>query len=379
MVILADGGLTQSLLARGGRVATDRRRFSDVVRTALGLRRRLELVTLAVGVPLLILLLRAHGVDWAGCIGASLAVAAAMHGNVTQTVYSTVAFLQLRPIGAQRAAVVAGAVRLLLTVAAFLLLRHWSPFLWIGSAAVLLQGVLTERAAAVHLEQGRDVISLEDQRAMVVAFRSQLLNGIYFALQPQITVWILTVFGTADAVAEVGALGRLAVALSLVSAVFSSLALPRFARYTDPVTVRRAYVILVTAMAGVGAIVLGAALLWPGPILAVLGPKYAHLESELVWIMAASAISLVCAASHLLNTARGWVRGVWLGVPATILAQAAIVTYVDLSTVRGAVLMQASAFAAPLAINIAIGWRAMRSSQGPPPHADVTATVNRAG
>jgi O-antigen/teichoic acid export membrane protein len=361
MAILADGGITQSLLARGGRVASDRVLFSRVVRTALGLRRRLEIGTIVIGLPLLLMILRAHGVGWISCAIAAGAVAVAMHGTVIQTVYSTVMFLQLRPMEAQRAAVISGAVRLAMTIAALLLVPRSVVFLWIGGGALLLQGTLTERAASPHLEES-DELSVEDRRMMLVAFKSQVLNGIYFALQPQITVWILTIFGTVETVAQVGALGRLAVALSLVSSAFSSLALPRFARHRDLAQVRRWYGLLVSGMAGIGVSIVIGALLFPHAILAVLGSQYRGLDRELVWIVGATAVSLVSAASYLLNSARGWVRGIWLGVPATLASQILLAMYVDLGSVRGAVLMQASASAAPLAINLAIGVLNMRRS-----------------
>ena len=361
MAILADSGITQSLLARGGRVASDRALFSRVVRTAFGLRRRLEIAAIVVGLPLLVAILRTHDVGWMACAVAAGAVAAAMHGTVIQTVYATVMVLQLRPLEAQRAAVVSGAVRLALVGVALWLLPRSVVFLCIGAGALLLQGHLTARDAIPHLEEHAGV-SPEDHRAMLVAFKSQLLNGIYFALQPQITVWILTVFGTVETVAQVGALGRLAVALSLISSAFSSLALPRFARQSDLAPVRRWYALLIGAMTAIGVSIVAAALLFPHAILAVLGPKYHGLDRELAWIVGASAVSLVSAASYLLNSARGWIRGIWIGVPATLAAQIALATYVDLSSVSGAVLMQASASAAPLAINLAIGLLNMRRS-----------------
>lgn len=361
MAILADSGITQSLIARGGRVASDRVLFSRVVRTALGLRRTLEVLTLVAGLPLLVAVLRSHDVGWGTCAIAAGAVAAAMHGTVIQTVYATVMFLQLRPMEAQRAAVLSGAARLVLVGAALWLLPRSIVFLWIGAGALLLQGALTERAAIPHLEES-DELSPEDRRMMLVAFKHQILNGVYFALQPQITVWILTIFGTVETIAQVGALGRLAIALSLVSSAFSSLAVPRFARHHDLARVRRWYVLLVGAMAVMGVALIVVSLVFPGPILAVLGPQYRGLHRELAWIVGASAVSLVAMASYLLNSARGWVRGVWIGVPATLVTQMALALYVDLSSVRGAVLMQASAFAAPLVINIAIGLFNMRRS-----------------
>jgi hypothetical protein len=361
MVILADSGITPALLARAGAVATDRRRFSEAVRTAVALRRRFQISALAIGLPVLVGLLRWYGVGWTGCALAAVAVAVSLHGNVQQTVYATVLLLQLRPLDAQKAAAAAAASRLAATLAAWVLFPQWTVFLGISAAAVFAQGWLTERRARMHLDAVAGT-SLEDREAMMLAFRNQFLNGVYFAFQPQITVWVLTVFGTVATIAEVGALMRLTVAFGLVSAAFGALALPRFARYTDPALIRRRYVSLTLATAVVGAVALAAAWVMPRPILSVLGSNYLHLETELLWITGASAVSLVSAAVHQLNTARGWVRGIWLGVPATIAMQGLLAWFVDLATVRGAILIQASAFVAPMAINVAIGARGLRAA-----------------
>lgn len=365
VVILADGGLTQSLLARGGAVATDRPRFSQAVTTALSLRGRLEVATLAVGLPVLLLLLRWYAVGWGACILAAVAVALALHANVKQTVFSTVLFLQFEPERVQRAAAIAALVRLVATAAAIVAFRHWLVFLWIGTAGAWIQAVLTEKAAAAKVEPGSS-ISSDDRQAMLLAFRNQLLNGIYFALQPQITVWILTLFGTAARVAEVGALGRLAIVFAVISSAFSALALPRFSRYRDPAEVKRRYVLFIALSGAIGFAIVIVTWAFPRALLMVLGARYMHLEAEVVWVIAAAAVSLLCSAVHLLNTARNWVRGLWLGVPATLLAQILVANYADLSTVRGAVLMQVSAFAAPLVVNLAIGIRGLREMRAEP-------------
>ncbi len=377
--ILADSGITQSLMARGGAAAGDRRRFTEVINTALALRRRLEAVTLAIALPLLFYLLHANGTSLATAVAAAAAVALAVHASVDQTVFSTVLMLQLRPIEAQRGALTSGVLRLVLLCALFLVGAQWLAVLWIGALALAVHGRVVRRSAIQELVEHRD-ISLEDRQAMLVAFRNQFLNGVYFALQPQITVWTMTAFGTVQKIAEVGALGRLAIAFSLVSATFSSIALPRFARIAEAATVRRYYAGLTAAMVAIGAVAVAIAAAAPRLILSILGSQYVHLESELVWMTAASAVTLLASAVYLLNTARGWVRGIWLGVPATIATQLAVAVLVDLSTVKGAILLQASAFAAPFLINLAIGWRGLRGLSGEPaalPEREIRSTRGR--
>lgn len=358
-VILADSGITQSLMARGGAVAADPRRFSEVITTALHLRRRLETITLALALPILVYLLRVNGSGWMAALAAAGAVSLSVHASIDQTIFSTVLMLQLRPLEAQRGAVASAALRLVLVVAVLLSHAHWLTILWIGGVAMAAQGWLVRRSARaqVHEEAG---VSPIDREAMLIAFRNQLPNGIYFALQPQITVWAITVFGSVRSIAEVGALGRLAIAFALVSAAFSSIALPRFARCAGARTVRRAYFVLAALMVLVALAAVAASAAFPRLILSVLGTGYIHLESELVWMVAASAMSVVAAALYLLNTARGWVQGIWIGVPVAIAAQILTGGLVDLGTVRGAIVLQISSIVASIAVSAVIGFRGMR-------------------
>jgi hypothetical protein len=363
--ILADSGITQSLMARGGAVAGDPRRFTEVINTALHLRRRLETVTLALALPVLLYLLHANASGWTAAILAAGAVSLAVHASIDQTIFSTVLMLQLRPLDAQRGAVASAALRLGLVVAVLLFHAQWLAILWIGAVALTVQGWLVRRSARAQLIAHAE-ISQVDREAMLIAFRNQVLNGIYFALQPQITVWAITVFGSVQKIAEVGALGRLAIAFALVSSAFGSIALPRFARSAGARTVRRSYFLLAGAMVLIGAAAVGGSALFPRLILSILGSKYLHLESELVWMVAASAMSVVASALYLLNTSRGWVQGIWVGVPAAILAQLLVGWLVDLSTVRGAIVLQMSSIVASLAVSAVVAFRGMRQMTDTP-------------
>ena len=360
--ILADSGITQSLMARGGTVADDPHRFTELVNTARHLRRRLETATLAVALPPLLYLLHANGTGWTAAAAASAAVALSVHASIDQTIFSTVLMLQLRPLEAQRGAIASNAVRLALVCAVVLLRANWLAILWIGAIATVLHGWMVRRSARAQLAD-HEQISRADREAMLIAFRNQILNGIYFALQPQVTVWAITLFGTVQKIAEVGALGRLAIAFSLVSSAFGSIALPRFARVAGARTVRRSYVLLAAAMTVIGFVAVTASAAFPRLILSILGSTYLHLRSELVWMVSASAMSVVGSALYLLNTSRGWVRGIWVGVPAAILAQILTGWLVDLGTVRGAIVLQMSSILASIAVSLAIAFRDMRQAR----------------
>jgi len=63
--------------------------------------------------------------------------------------------------------------------------------------------------------------------------RKQAPHSIYYCLQGQITVWLISIFGNADSVADVGALSRLAVVFSVLGALSSEIVFPAFARIQD--------------------------------------------------------------------------------------------------------------------------------------------------
>ena len=65
---------------------------------------------------------------------------------------------------------------------------------------------------------------------IVSVIQKQAPHSIYFCLQGQITVWLISIFGSADNVANVGALGRLAVLFLIVSSVSVEVILPAFSR-----------------------------------------------------------------------------------------------------------------------------------------------------
>src|SRR6202035_1441115 len=104
-----------------------------------------------------------------------------------------------------------------------------------------------------------------------------------FCFQGQITVVLISFFGRdVSSVAEVGALGRLAMVFTVLTNLLTNVLGPAFARCHDPRRLRWQYAAIVGAVTAFSIALISAALLFPGAFLYVLGGKYAHLERELV-------------------------------------------------------------------------------------------------
>jgi O-antigen/teichoic acid export membrane protein len=335
--VLTDVGMTASLTALGGRTFQDRARLGRLLATALGLRRQMAIWVIAVTTPLLLWMLREAGAPWWSSL---LILTALLLGlRFTLDVATLVVVLRLRQeISRLQWLELAGsATRLGLVLLA---LSSWlDAFMAVLAAAFAgaAQWVLLRRWVAGSYDVAAPP-DAGDRRALLKMVRSQAPNGVFFCLQGQITVWLISAFGTQRAIAEVGALGRLGALFAVIGAVTTGIVLPRFARYHGRSMLRRRYTQAVAAQLAFGAVVVLGVLAFPREAVWVLGGKYAHLGHDATYVAAAAVLSSLLALMWHMNAYRGWVPPSWVYIPATLGTQVAVIPLLDLSTVRGVIL-----------------------------------------
>jgi hypothetical protein len=179
-------------------------------------------------------------------------------------------------------------------------------------------------------------------------------STIFFALQGQISIFLISWFGRAESIAEVGALGRIGQLFIMLGAFNSVVIAPNIARISRQLLPRRYIQVLVGAVAVCCALI-GLALVFPGVFLWLLGHKYEHLRSELPWMMASACVGYVTGVMWTMHSARKWIFswGVWTYIAAVVLTQIAGLLYMDLSTTTGVILFGLYSSFATLAVQIA--------------------------
>ncbi len=230
----------------------------------------------------------------------------------------------------------------------------------VGAATLLLQYWMLRRYAdgVVNLHAPENE---EDRNAMHGFIRNQAANAIFFCLQGQITVFLISFFGRADSVAEVGALGRLAMIFAVLTNLLTNVFAPAFARCQSPRRLRWQYAAIVGAVAGFSLIVICAAAFFPEAFLFVLGSKYAHLDRELVLMVAGSVATALTGTFWALNSSKAWITGSWLYIPLTLATQAALIPFTDFTTVRGVLIFNLLSATPNLLLNFALSYRGFRS------------------
>jgi hypothetical protein len=128
--------------------------------------------------------------------------------------------------------------------------------------------------------------------------------------------------------------------LGLFNVLFSTLISPRFARLPDNKRVLMSnYLKIQLLLFVLMALIIAIVWLFPVPILWVLGPSYANLKNEMVLNIAGSCVALIAGSSFSLYTHRGWAIKPIILIPASIAAIAICAALIDISTLRGILLL----------------------------------------
>jgi hypothetical protein len=359
--LLADIGISIGLISIGGRVWQDRSRFGQLVNTALGLRRKLGAIAAVIVTPILYFMLVKNGASVGYAVILIVIVLAGLAVQLSLGVLSVVPRLR-SDIGRIQTIDMTGAVaRFLALVVLMYLFLNSAVAMAISSTALLLQyGMLRKYVAGVVDLRAPE--NDEDREAMRGFIRSQAANAIFFSLQGQITIFLISFFGRqVNSIAEVGALGRLAMIFAVLSNLLANVFAPAFARCQTLRKLRWQYVAIVGCVSGFSLVIIGAAVFFPREFLFVLGNKYSHLQRELLLMVGSAVISALAGTLWSLNSAKAWISGSWLYIPLTLGTQLALIPFTDFSSVMSVLIFNLVSAIPSLLLNLVLSYRGFRS------------------
>jgi O-antigen/teichoic acid export membrane protein len=361
MNMLSDTGVTNSLSAIGGKFWQDDARMGSLIKTAMKLRRQLVLFSVLVITPLLVWMLwRNHASpSIIACLVPITIVGVIFQLNsgllgVVVSLRQQVKRMQLQAFY--------GVLPRLALIALFAALGWLNAPLTagIGTIALAIQFWQMKRWVKPQIAWHAPP-DPEYRKAILAIVKRQAPQVIYFCVQSQISIWLISIFGNVHRVAEVAALGRIGMIFSILFSTASAVIVPRFARCQEPAQLRSHYKFILTGFAGI--ILLGTGFGWlaPQPLLWLLGPQYSQLGS-LVWLAVLSAGTWALAGLiYSLNVNKGWISPAAVVIPAELLTQIILCLSFDLSSVRGMLMISLIAPVVPALINLFVGIRKLNS------------------
>ena len=151
-------------------------------------------------------------------------------------------------------------------------------------------------------------ITRETWREVMRYIMPMVPTTIVYILQGPLIFWLAWRFGGQVPLAETFAVGRLSAIYALLGNFIVAVVAPRLAGLVDDAHFAR-----MTAFFLLGLLLLCAgmtivAYLAPWALLLLIGPKYAHLQTEVILSMVGASFGVLIAFLAIANRLRGWVR-----------------------------------------------------------------------
>jgi len=195
--------------------------------------------------------------------------------------------------------------------------------------------------------------SAQKRKAIIRLILPNTPNVIFYAIQGQIPQLLVTVFGVTAAVADVGAVSRLAQIFVIFSQMSPILLEPYFARLPRS-RLKASYLAAIAALCSICLAVIGLGWQFPGLFLWVLGPKYAKLHEEVLLLLIGSSIRYLSGSMWVIHSSRRFVY--WWNnlsvITLTLLVQVVFLFQGHLGTVRSALMFNIVSAATTLGVNI---------------------------
>jgi O-antigen/teichoic acid export membrane protein len=335
MTVLADGGISTGVMSQGGQVWKDRDKLGTVLATGMDLRRKFAVGSLLVSIPVLIYLMRHHQASWLMSVLIVLSLIPSFFMALSGTLLQIAPKLRQDIAPLQKNQVYMNIGRLLLLALTIFIF----PFAFVAVLAAGLPqiwGNINLRKISAGYADWHKTPDPQIRQDIMKMVRRLLPMGIYTCLSGQITIWLISLFGTTKGVAELGALDRLSMVLSFITMVFGTVILPRFSRLpnTKGLLMRR-FVQIQSGLLALSACIIFTAWLFSAQILKVLGPNYSNLTNEVVLKIIISCLGIIATSTFSLFTSRSWAINPFVSIPVSIASIALGVAFIDISSLRG--------------------------------------------
>lgn len=341
MSVLGDGGISTGVMSQGGKVWQDPKKLGSVLITGLHLRRKFAIVSLAISLPILIYLLLHNGANWATTILIVLSIIPAFYAALSDSLLEIIPKLHQSIFPLQKNQVGVAIGRLILT-SLTIFIFPWTFVAILASGIPRLYGNIKLKKISDEFVDSNQLLDYHIKKEILIVVKRVLPGAIYFSISGQITIWLVSIFGNVTSIAQLGAIGRLAMLLGLFTTIFSTLLIPRFARLeNDSRLLMNRFIAILALLMLVFTGVIIMFLLFSEQVLWLLGENYTNLSYELILYVISSCLGILTGIIFSLGSSRGWILNPYLYIAISII-----------SIVIGAIIFNISSLIGILLFNI---------------------------
>lgn len=336
MTVLADGGIASGVMSEGGKVWKSREQLGVVVNTGLKLRKRFAFISLLVSIPILFYLLNHHGASLLFNVLIIASLILAFRAALSDSLLEISLKLNQDIVPLQKNQVVTSIGRLVLITASL----FFFPFTFVailGNGIPRIWGNIRLGKISHKFADNRQPVDDIIRKNILGNVKRILPGSIYYCISGQLTVWLLSIFGSTSSIAQIGALSRLAMLLTLVSTILSTLFEPRFSRLPNiKKVVLTKFLQIQSGIILFCCFIILLVWLFPNQILSILGKGYSDLTTEVLLLAMGSCLGLVSGSVYKLSSSRGVIPKPVFFIPIIISIQVVAGFMLDFSNVIGA-------------------------------------------
>jgi hypothetical protein len=131
---------------------------------------------------------------------------------------------------------------------------------------------------------------------------------LVFMLQEPFILWLAATFGGVAPVSSAFAAGRIGALFAFIGQFLVVVVTPRLASVKDDSRLVKMVAIVAAVLVAFGTAAMALSYFAPWLLLLLIGPKYAHLDQEVLIVTATASINVLGMLIVLTNRLRGWVR-----------------------------------------------------------------------
>lgn len=203
----------------------------------------------------------------------------------------------------------------------------------------IANGFAFKRKTKVYVEEPEH--SSPEVRKEMLNYIKPIMPGIVFmAFQAQIIVFIISIFGETQNIAEIAALGRIGQVFLLMNMAGSAVVAPYFARQPRKGLLSKFYKIIFIAIL-LASLIWLFSILFPEVLIFLIGSKYNHLQSEIPLLVSASCLAFLSNLIWSIAASRKWLWW-WmpvLNISGIIFIQVLAIIYMDLNSTHNVLIL----------------------------------------
>ncbi len=346
MTVLADGGISSGVMSQGGKVWQDRQKLGVVIATGFDLRKKFGVISLLISMPILFYLLIDHGAGIFTSIFIVLSLIPSFFAALSDNLLEIPSKLHQGINKLQKNQLFAGIGRFIM-ITGSLFIFPWTFVAILGNGIPRIWANFQLRKISADYA---DPIQKPDpvvKKEILSVVKRSLPGSVYYCVSGQITIWLISIFGSTQSIAHIGALGRLTTVLTLFTTLFGTLIIPRFARLKEGKKLLFSrFMQIQIALFSVSIFIVLLVLIFPTQVLWVLGKDYANLNIEVLLITISTCLGMLAGVTYSSLVSRGWIIRPIIYISVNILFQVILMFTMDLSKAKNVLLFSIADFSA---------------------------------